>query len=75
MMAELELPLDELPITMHGIIVHQTYDADKELLMRVFTSLVGYYGSIVYGSAMKTALKILVPVLHLRLRLACGAFR
>lgn len=60
------------------VLSHCSYGADKQILLRVFTSLIGSrldYGSVVYGSACKTAQKMLDPVLHLGLRLASGAFR
>ena len=60
------------------VLSHQSYGADRLLPLCVFTSLIGSrldYGSVVYGSATKTALKMLDPVLHLGLRLASGAFR
>lgn len=43
------------------ILSHQSYGADKTCLVRLFDSLVRSrldYGSVVYGSATKTALKI-----------------
>lgn len=60
------------------VLSHHSYGADKTCLLRIFNSLVKSrldYGSVVYGSASKTALKMLDPVLHLGLRLASGAFR
>lgn len=65
-------------LTIMKVLSHISFGADKQLLLRVFTSLIGSrldYGSVVYGSASKTSLKMLDPVLHLGLRLACGAFR
>lgn len=55
----------------------QSYVPDQELLLRVHTAMFVsrlYYGSVVYGSALRTALNMLDPVLHLVLRLASGAF-
>lgn len=60
------------------VVSHQPYGADKQLLLRLYTALVGShldYGSVMYGSATKMALKMLDPNLHLGLRLACGTFR
>lgn len=54
------------------------YGADEQLLLRVFTSLVGSRvddRNAVYGSACKTASKMLDPVLRLGLCLPYGAFR
>lgn len=58
-------------------LLHQGPGAAKQLVIRVFISLVGSrldHGSAIYGSATKTALKMVDPLLHLSLRLACGAF-
>lgn len=60
------------------ILSHQSYGTDRECLLSIFNSLVRSridYGSPVYQSAPKSALKLLDPVYHLGLRLATGAFR
>lgn len=60
------------------ILTHQSYGTDKPCHLRLFDSLVRSrldYGSVVYGSATKTALKMLHPVRHLGLRLASGSRR
>lgn len=65
-------------MTILNVLSHQSYGGDEQLLLQVFTSLVGSlldYGSVVYGRACKTALRMLDQVLHLGLRLAFGAFR
>ena len=54
------------------------WGADKTILLNLYRSLVRSkldYGSIVYGSARKSYLKILDTVHHQGLRLALGAFR
>lgn len=59
------------------VLSHQSYGADQELLHWLYNASVGSrlkYGTVAYGSATKISLKILDPVLHLGLRLACGGF-
>lgn len=59
------------------VLSHQSYGADNGLQLCLYTALVGShldYGSVVYGSATKTSLRMLDPVLHLGLRHASGAF-
>lgn len=60
------------------ILSHQSYGTDKACLLRIFNSLIRSkidYGSIVYQSATKSALKMLNAVHHLGLRLCTGAYR
>lgn len=54
------------------------WGADCEVLLRLYRTLVRSkmdYGSIVYGSARKSYIKMLDTVHHTGLRLALGAFR
>ena len=57
---------------------HTTWGADRETLLKLYKATVLpilEYGSQIYSSASKSALKSLDPVHHLGLRLATGAFR
>ena len=54
------------------------WGADRKTLLHLYKALVRSkldYGSIVYGSASKTSLKLLDTVHHAGLRIALGAFR
>ena len=54
------------------------WGGDRSVLLNLYRSLVRSkldYGSIVYGSARKSYLKILDTIHHQGLRLALGAFR
>lgn len=60
------------------VISHKTGGSDRLCLFQIYNSLIRSrldYGSIVYGSARPSALKMLDPVHHLNLPLATGAFR
>lgn len=60
------------------ILSHRSWGADKETLLRVYTTTVRSkldYGCMVYGSARKSVLKRLDPIHHQGLRLVLGAFR
>ena len=54
------------------------WGGDRKVLLRLYTSLVRSkldYGSIVYGSAPKSYIKMLDPVQNQALRICLGAFR
>ena len=54
------------------------WGADKTILLNLYRSLIRSkldYGSIVYGSARKSYLKILDTIHHQGLRISLGAFR
>ena len=54
------------------------WGADRSILLNLYRSLVRSkldYGSIIYGSARKSYLRMLDPVHHQGLRLSLGAFR
>jgi hypothetical protein len=54
------------------------WGGDRKVLLRLFRSLIRSkldYGCVVYGSARKSYLRILDPILNQGLRLALGAFR
>lgn len=60
------------------ILSHHSWGTDRDCLLNLLNSVVLSridYGSVVYESASKSALKMLDPVYHLGLRLATGAFR
>lgn len=60
------------------VLSHKSWGSDRVCLLRIYRSLVRSrldYGSIVYGSARASTLKMLDPVHHKGLRLATGAFR
>ena len=60
------------------MLAHTDWGADRKVLLRLYRSLIRSkldYGSIVYGSARKSYLKMLDSVHHQGLRLALGAFR
>ena len=60
------------------VLAHTDWGADRKVLLRLYRSLIRSkldYGSIVYGSARKSYLKMLDPIHHQGLRLALGAFR
>ena len=57
---------------------NQEWGADKSVLLNLYRSLIRSkldYGSIVYGSARPSYLKMLNTIHHQGLRLALGAFR
>ena len=60
------------------VVAHSEWGADRKVLLRLYRSLVRSkldYGSIVYGSARKSYLKVLDSIHNEGLRLALGAFR
>ena len=60
------------------VLANTDWGADRKVLLRLYRSLVRSkldYGSIVYGSARKSYLKMLNTIHHQGLRLALGAFR
>ena len=59
-------------------VAHSEWGADRKVLLRLYRSLIRSkldYGSIVYGSARKSYLKILDSICNEGLRLVLGAFR
>ena len=60
------------------VLANTDWGADRRVLLRLYRTLIRSkldYGSIVYGSARKTYLKMLDTIHHQGLRLALGAFR
>ena len=60
------------------VVSNQEWGADKSVLLNLYRSLIRSkldYGSIVYGSARPSYLKMLNTIHHQGLRLALGAFR
>ena len=60
------------------VVSRTDWGGDRKTLLHLYRSLIRSkldYGSIVYGSARKTVLKMLDPIAHLGLRLALGAFK
>ena len=60
------------------VLSHTKWGADRTVLLQLYRSLIRLkldYGSIVYGSARKSFLRMLDTVHHQGLRLALGAFR
>ena len=60
------------------VLSHTNWGADRTVLLQLYRSLIRSkldYGSIVYGSARKSYLRMLDTVHHQGLRLALGAFR
>ena len=60
------------------VLSHTNWGADRTVLLQLYRSLIRSkldYGSIVYGSAIKSYLLMLDTVHHQGLRLALGAFR
>ena len=60
------------------VVAHSEWGADRKVLLRLYRSLIRSkldYGSIVYGSARKSYLKILDSIHNEGLRLVLGAFR
>ena len=60
------------------VVSSSDWGADKTILLNLYRTLVRWkcdYGSIVYGSARKSYIKILDTIHHQGLRLALGAFR
>ena len=60
------------------VVAHSEWGADQKVLLRLYRSLVRSkldYGSIVYGTARKSYLKVLDSFHNEGLRLALGAFR
>jgi len=65
-------------INLLRVLANTDWGADRKVLLRLYRSLVRSkldYGSIVYGSARKSYLKMLNTIHHQGLRLALGAFR
>ena len=60
------------------VLSHHSWGSDTVTLLRLYNALIKpklQYGSQAYGSACKSALKLLDPVHHAALRIATGAFR
>ena len=60
------------------VVSHSEWGVDRKVLLRLYRSLIRSkldYGSIVYGSARKSYLKILDTIHNEGLRLVLGAFR
>ena len=60
------------------VLAHTDWGADRKVLLRLYRALIRSkldYGSIVYGSARKSYLRMLDTIHHQGLRLALGAFR
>ena len=60
------------------VLAHRSWGSDRVCLLRIYRACVRSvldYGSIVYGSAKPSTLKMLDPVHHQGIRLATGAFR
>ena len=60
------------------VVAHSEWGADRKVLLRLYRSFIRSkldYGSIVYGSARKSYLKILNSIHNEGLRLVLGAFR
>jgi len=60
------------------VVAHTSWGADQHTLLHLYRSLVRSkldYGSVVYGSARESYLRILDPIQNHALRLCLGAFR
>ena len=60
------------------VVAHTDWGADRKVLLNLYRTIIRSkldYGSIIYGSARKSYLKMLDPIHHQGLRLALGAFR
>lgn len=60
------------------VLSHKSWGSDRECIMQIYNSLIHSkldYGTIVYGSARRSALKMLGPVHHFGLCVSTGAFR
>lgn len=60
------------------VLSHRTWGADRVCLLRIYRAVVRStldYGSLVYGSAKPSNLKMLHLIHHQGIRLAMGAFR
>ncbi|XP_055862095.1 uncharacterized protein LOC129922043 [Biomphalaria glabrata] len=60
------------------VLSHTDWGADRDTLLLLYRSLIRSkldYGSIIYGAARKSYLKILEPIQNAALRLCLGAFR
>src|SRR5688572_17312369 len=60
------------------VVSHRDWGGDTQTLLKLYRTLIRSkldYGSIVYGSARKSYLKMLDPIQTLSLRLCLGAFR
>ena len=60
------------------VVAHTSWGADQQTILHLYRSLIRSkldYGSIVYGSARQSYLKMLDPVQNQALRLCLGAFR
>ena len=60
------------------VVAHTDWGADRKVLLNLYRTIIRSkldYGSIIYGSARKSYIKMLDPIHHQGLRLALGAFR
>ena len=60
------------------VVAHTKWGSDERTLLHLYRSLIRSkldYGSVVYGSARKSYLRILEPIQNQALRLCVGAFR
>jgi len=60
------------------VIAHTDWGADRKVILGIYRTLIRSkldYGSIVYGSARKSYLKMLDPIHHQGIRLALGAYK
>ena len=60
------------------VVAHTSWGADQHTLLHLYRSLVRFkldYGSVIYGSAQESYLRMLDPIQNHALQLCLGAFR